>query len=87
MDGDWGELRAIGDCAGGVNAVGSRCEAAADSVLPITELADGSGGSSGAGDTQTKAACAGTGDKGIGSCHEGCCGEECCLHGGGRSRQ
>lgn len=56
LGGDWGELRDVGDCAGGVNAVGCRCEAAADSILPITELADGSSGGSGAGYTQTKAA-------------------------------
>lgn len=87
VGGDRGELRAVGDCTSGVNAVGCRCEAATDSVLPITELTDGSGSGSGAGYTQTKAACAGTGDKRTGSCHEGCCGEECRLHDGSMSRQ
>lgn len=81
--GDGGDLRAVGDCTGGVNAVRGRCEAAADSVLAVAELADGSCSGSGAGCGQTKAACVRAGDEGIGGCHEGCCGEDCCLHDGG----
>ena len=77
-----GHVRAVGDGTARINAVGCRWKTAADPVLAVVELADGSSSGSGAGSGQTEAACTGAGDEGIGSCHKGCCSEECRLHDG-----